>query len=93
MEYRHSGMMCGLTLAYENTFDHNTNLLKIWFKMNPFTPKRAKFKTDEKNLNFILQICQKQTAPLESTAQQLSFEWSHTRISSTDLKGTTTLID
>ena len=34
--------------------------------VNPFTPKSAQFKTDEKITNFILQ---KQTAPLESTAQ------------------------
>ena len=36
---------------------------------NPFTPKRARFKTEEKILNFILQNYQKETAPLESTAQ------------------------
>ena len=45
---------------------------------NPFIPKSAKFKTQGKNWNFILQNCQKDTAPLESTA---------------DLKGTTTFID
>ena len=44
-------------------------------------------------LNFILQNCQTQTAPLENTAQQLSFEWSHTRVLSTDSKVTTTFID
>ena len=38
-------------------------------QVNPFTPKSAKFKTEEKILNFALQNCQKQTAPLESTAQ------------------------
>ena len=27
--------------------------------LNPFTPKSAKFKTEEKILNFILQNCQK----------------------------------
>ena len=37
--------------------------------LNPFTSKSAKFKTEGKTLNFILQNCQKQTAPLESTAQ------------------------
>ena len=36
---------------------------------NPFTPKRAKFKTEKKILNFILQNCQKQREPHESTAQ------------------------
>ena len=37
--------------------------------INPFTPKSAKFKTEEKIWNFIFQNCQKQTEPLESTAQ------------------------
>ena len=36
---------------------------------NPFTPKSAKFKTEEKFLNFISKHCQNQTPPLESTAQ------------------------
>ena len=35
--------------------------------LNPFTPKSAKSKNDEKIQNFILQNCQKQTSPLEST--------------------------
>ena len=38
-------------------------------KINPFTPNSAKLKTEEKILNFILQRCKKQTAPLESTVQ------------------------
>ena len=37
--------------------------------LNSFTPKSAKFKTELKILNAILQNCQKQTALLESTAQ------------------------
>ena len=37
--------------------------------INPFTPKSAKFKIKEKIVNVILQICQKQTARNESTAQ------------------------
>lgn len=41
-----------------------------WFI--PFTPKSAKIKTEEKALNFILQIVK------NSTSQQLSFEWSYT---------------
>ena len=36
---------------------------------------------------------QHETAPQERTAQQLSFEWSHFRISSTDSKVRTTLPD
>ena len=35
--------------------------------------------------------CQTRTIPHESTAQQLSYEWSHTRVSSTDSKVRTTL--
>ena len=38
-------------------------------KLNPFTPKSAKFKTEEEILNFFLQHCQKQRAPLEGTAR------------------------
>ena len=41
--------------------------IKICF--NSFTPKSAKFKTEETILNFILQNCQKQTIPHDSTAQ------------------------
>ena len=37
--------------------------------VSPFTPKSAKFKTDGKILNLILQNCQKQTVSYESTAQ------------------------
>ena len=44
------------------------------------------FKTKENIWNFILQNGQKETVPHESTAQQLSFEWSHTGVSSTDAK-------
>ena len=37
--------------------------------INSFTPKSAKFKTEETILNFILQNCQKQTVPHGSTSQ------------------------
>ena len=37
--------------------------------VNTFTPKSVKFKTKETIFNFVLQNCQQQTAPLESTAQ------------------------
>ena len=47
-------------------FSHQMIIRK---KINPFTPKSAKFKTEEKILNFILKNCQNQTAPLHSTAQ------------------------
>ena len=60
-------------------------------QFNPFTPKSAKFKTEEKSSISFCKFVKKQTAPLESTAQKLSFEWSHTRVSYTDLKVITTL--
>ena len=36
---------------------------------------------------------EKQTVPHESTSQQLPFEWSLTRVLSTDLKVRNTIID
>ena len=36
--------------------------------------------------NFILQNTEKQMVPCKSTAEEVSFEWSHHRISSTDTK-------
>ena len=44
-------------------------------------------------MNLIFQNCQQQTVPHESTAQYLSFEWSHNRVSSTHSKVRTTFID
>ena len=38
-------------------------------RFNPFTPKSAKFQTDKKIVNFILKNGEKQTPPLENTAQ------------------------
>ena len=48
-----------------------STLLFEWVleRVNPFTPKSAKFKTELKILNFMLHNCQKQTVPLESTAR------------------------
>ena len=43
-------------------------------------PRVLGLRLTKKILNHIWQNCQKQTAPLGSTAQQLSFEWSHTRL-------------
>ena len=50
---------------------------------NPFTPKSVKAQNWKKISNFILQDMEKQIVPYESTAQQLSFEWSHSRVLST----------
>ena len=43
----------------------------------------------EKILNFILHNIGKQMVPCKSTAEKVSFEWSHHCISSTDSKGIT----
>ena len=61
---------------------------KIILPFNPFTPKCVNTQNWKKKKipNFILKGMEKQTVPHESTAQQLSFEWSHTRVSCTDLK-------
>ena len=37
--------------------------------LHPFTPKSAKFKSEQTILNFLLQNCKKQTVPHENTAQ------------------------
>lgn len=46
----------------------------------------ASIKTKNEILNFILLISGKQKAPHESTSQELSFEWSHSVVSSTDFR-------
>ena len=58
---------------------------------NPFTAKCGKTKVSTKFPNFIFQNCEKQIASCESTGTELSFEWSHHRISSTDSKVRVTL--
>ena len=55
-------------------------------------PRVSKLKI-EKISNFILQDMEKTTVTHESIAHKLSFEWSHTRVLSTDLKVRTTIID
>ena len=42
---------------------------RMQMTFNPFTPKSAKFKTKKKVSNFTVLDYQKQTVPLESTAQ------------------------
>ena len=49
-------------------FHHQLFFLYCLDFFNPFTPKSAKFQTEERIMNFILQNGQKQTVPLESTA-------------------------
>ena len=53
-------------------------IFPIWFHWV------SKFKKKIENL--ILQDVDKQAKERESTARELSFEWSHIRVSSTDLK-------
>ena len=47
-------------------------------------PNVAKGKFRPSFQNFIFQNCEKQIASCESTGRELSFEWSHHGISSTD---------
>ena len=58
---------------------------------SPGTPKSAKSQHSRKISNFILQNIEKQMVPCKSAAVEVSFEWSHHRISSTDSKVRTTL--
>ena len=56
------------------------------FLLNPFTAKCGQRQVSTKFPNFIFQNCEKQIASCESTGRELSFEWSHHRISSADSK-------
>ena len=58
--------------------------LPLYSFFNPFTGKCGQRKVSTKFPNFIFQNCEKQIASCESTGRELSFEWSHRRISSTD---------
>ena len=59
---------------------------------NPFTPSSGQSKNiQEKILNFIFSNPAKQIVTCESTAEEVSFEWSHHRISFTDSKVRTTI--
>ena len=58
-----------------------------------FEHKKRYFISKFKNIipNLVLLNIEKQMVPCKSTAEEVSFEWSHHRISSTDSKVTTTL--
>ena len=78
--------------------DYETHTWKISFldrclycAFYPFTPTSSQSQNMTKFLNFILQGTEKQLVPCESTAKEVSFEWSHHRNSSTDSKVRTTL--
>ena len=58
--------------------------------VNLLSPKNEKTQSSE---NLQISFCKilKQVSPCKSTAKEVSFEWSHHRISSTDSKDRTTL--
>ena len=55
--------------------------------LNPFTAKCGQRQISTKFPNFVFKNFDKQIASCESTGRELSFEWSHHRISSIDSKG------
>ena len=57
---------------------------------HPFTTKDGVSQDSTTLINSILKRVVKQVVPCESTAEEVSFEWSHNRISSTDSKARTT---
>ena len=59
--------------------------------VNPFTAKCGQGQISTKFPNFILSNFEKQMTPRESTGRDLSFEWSHHRMSSIDSKVRVTL--
>ena len=63
----------------------------IILHVNPFTAKCGQRQVSTKFPNFIFQNCAKQIASCRSTGRELSFEWSHHRISSIDSKVRVTL--
>ena len=68
-----------------------TPVLKwVFFTFIPLMPKSAKNPNSRKIQNFILENIEKQMVPCKSTAKEVSFEWSHHMISSTDSKVRTT---
>ena len=66
-------------------------LLNCAFPIKPFTAKFSQKQISTKFRNFISWNFVKQIAPCVSTGRELSFEWSHHRISSTDSKVRVTL--
>ena len=59
--------------------------------INPFNAKCGQRQISTKVLNFIFYNFEKQMASCESTGRELSYEWSHHRISSIDSKVRVTL--
>ena len=72
-------------------FNFILDLNFLFFCFNPFTAKCSQRQISTKFANFLLSSFEKHIAPCESTGRELSFEWSHHRISSTDSKVRVTL--
>ena len=70
---------------------HNQRLFPHLHGQNPFTAKCGQRLIPTRFTNFIFENFEKQIASRESTDRELSFEWSHHRISSTDSKVRVTL--
>ena len=58
----------------------------IFLCFNPFTAKCSQRQISTRFPNFIVSNFEKQIAPCVSSGREVSFEWSHHRISSTDSK-------
>ena len=56
--------------------------VQILFSVNPFTAKCGQRKISTKFPNYIFENFDKQIASCEITGRELSFEWSHHRITS-----------
>ena len=67
------------------------NLSTTQSTSNPCTPGSDQSKNSRKVFIFIFSNLAKQIVPCESTAKEISFEWSHHGIFSTGSKGRTTL--
>ena len=65
--------------------------ITLFFLFNSFTAKFSRKQISTKFPNFILWNFEKQIAPCVSTGRELSFEWSHHRILSTESKVRVTL--
>ena len=78
----------------ENQYEEEETMESVLGTSMDFTlkhPRVPKIKIQETCQISFCKILKKQIVPCKSTAEEVSFEWSHHRISSTDLKVRTTL--
>ena len=81
--YNHSVWnTCSSTDVKRRNFSH----WSLFIEFNPFTVKCSQRQISTKSGNFILWHFEKQMAECDSTGRELSFEWSHQTILSTDSK-------